>query len=230
MTRSMPRREFLKSVQMVKIGQIIQLDDLARKCLFLGYESVSTVIASGQIARRGGILDVWSTSEDVPTRLEFFGDEIDTIKSFDPASQRTIHRFDETGKDRILITPAREYLLKDNSSLDEKSEDISEFFIPVLHKEPASILDYLPRDSIVLIDNHQSLEDAFEEIEEQAIGSRYELIKEQMLSADFPIPYLTYGEIWDTLSMLQVLELSSFPGEDEIEQDGFNTDTFGDRF
>ena len=210
MTRSMPRREFLKSVQMVKIGQIIQLDDLARKCHFLGYESVSTVIAPGQIARRGGILDIWSTGEEVPTRLEFFGDEIDTIKSFDPASQRTIRQSDESSKDRVLITPAREYVLKVNNDLDLKSEEISEFLIPMLHKEPASILDYLPRNSIVLIDNHQALEDAFEEIEEQAIGSRYELIKEQMLSADFPIPYLTYGEICDTLSMLQVLELAAF--------------------
>ncbi len=230
MTRSMPRREFLKAIQVVKIGQIIQLDELTRKCLTLGYESVSTVIAPGQIARRGGILDIWSTGEDDPTRLEFFGDEIDTIRSFEPASQRTIQADHGPNKERILITPAREYLLKLSAEQEESPEEISEFFIPILHTEPASILDYLPRQSIVLIDDYQALEDTIAEIEEQAIGSRYELVKEQMLAPDFPMPYLTYGEISDTLSMQQVLVLGSRPGGNVNEPSEPGSNLLGDRF
>lgn len=230
MTRSIPRREFIKSAVVLKTSQVIQLDELARKCLALGYESTSTVIASGQIARRGGILDIWSTAEDAPVRLEFFGDEIDTIRKFDPASQRTVQPNNGPSQDRILITPGREYLIGDGHADTNLPEEVSEFHIPVLHRDSTSILDYLPRGSVVLIDNQQALVDAFEEIEAQAVGSRAEQIKEQMLAPDFPIPYLTYNEISDALSMLPAIELSPDSGEISTEDEEIQSGVLGRLF
>jgi transcription-repair coupling factor (superfamily II helicase) len=85
---------------------VINLDEILHTLVDHGYDSVNTVIASGQFARRGGILDVWPPAEKLPVRIEFFGDEVDTLRSFEPSTQRTIRPVE-----RVLITPAREYLV-----------------------------------------------------------------------------------------------------------------------
>ena len=64
------------------------------------------MIAPGQFARRGGILDIWPPAENEPVRLEFFGDEIETLRRFDPATQRTVR---QNGLEKVMLTPAREY-------------------------------------------------------------------------------------------------------------------------
>ncbi|MCK5314123.1 MAG: transcription-repair coupling factor [Anaerolineales bacterium] len=205
MTRTLPRRDFLKATRKLRQGQIIQLDELTRSWISLGYEHVNTVIAPGRFARRGGILDIWPPANSQPTRIEFFGDEIETMRPFDPSTQRTI-RQDKAIQHRLLITPAREYLLgKGHESLSP--DDLSEYHIPILHTFPASVIDYLPKDTLVLIDNLQVLEDSIIEVEEQAVNLRQDLISDGTLQEDYPLPYLSWGEITDTLSKHRPIEL-----------------------
>ncbi len=168
MTRTIPRRDFLKAARTLKVGQVIRIDELSRICLRLNYESVNTVIAPGQFARRGGILDIWPTAEAQPLRLEFFGDEIDTLREFDPSTQRTSKPSDDADEARILITPAREFLLRDGELPTEMDEGPSEFYLPLFHPTPAGLLDYLPRQALVLVDDRQALEEVISEIETQA--------------------------------------------------------------
>src|SRR5678816_2637330 len=104
MTRTMPRRDFLKACKKLAVNQTIQPDTLLRSWAESGYQRVNTVLEPGQFSGRGGILDIWATAESMPVRLDFFGDEIETIRRFDPASQRTIERLEA-----LLVTPAREY-------------------------------------------------------------------------------------------------------------------------
>ena len=164
MARSMPRREFIKAIQVLKIGQFVQPDPLARDLVTLGYLPVNTVIAPGQFARRGGILDLWPPANIQPTRIELFGDEIDTLRYFDPATQRT-----QSTHERLVVSPAREYLLPPDTHLSPEGE-VSEFHIPLLHPTVASLLDYLPQTSLVLVDNWDFLQDTIDEVEEQSIG------------------------------------------------------------
>lgn len=110
MTRTLPRREFLKASRTLKTGQTLQLGELARLCVALEYEAANIVIAPGQFSRRGGILDIWPSSAALPIRVEFFGDEIDTMRSFDPSTQRTVHPQNGSISGRLLLTPAREFL------------------------------------------------------------------------------------------------------------------------
>ena len=63
-------------------------EEIVEKLLRCGYRSAGQVEGPGQFARRGGILDIWSPGEDTPARLDYFGDELDTLFSFDPSSQR----------------------------------------------------------------------------------------------------------------------------------------------
>ncbi|MEJ2711346.1 MAG: transcription-repair coupling factor, partial [Anaerolineales bacterium] len=223
MTRTLPRREYLKAAHTLTQGQIVQPGELIRSWVTLGYEHVNTVIATGQFARRGGILDLWPPAERQPVRIEFFGDEIDTLRYFDPATQRTVKREASstngaTLPGKILVTPAREYLLSANyhqavgsesnaSTQSTELQEFSEFDIPLLHPSPASLLDYLPRQAIVFIDDLQALQDMVLEIEEQAVNLRRDYIQDRTLAEDFPIPYLTWSEIQDSLASHQVLEL-----------------------
>ncbi len=205
MTRTLPRRDFLKALRTIKIGQVIQPDELLRSWVTLGYEHTNIVVTPGQFSRRGGILDIWTPATDYPVRIEFFGDEVDTLRRFDPASQRTIGTIE-----RLAISPAREFLSPAPESLAElkiEPANLSEFHIPLLHPTPASLLDYLPPQGLILVDDMQAVRDSVQEVEEQAVGLRKDYIKDGELSQDFPIPYLTWSEIEDTLADKQVIDL-----------------------
>jgi transcription-repair coupling factor (superfamily II helicase) len=197
MTRTLPRRDFLKACKKLSVGQSVQPDLLTRNWSEIGYQRVNTVLEPGQFSKRGGIMDLWVPAETLPVRLDFFGDEIETIRRFDPASQRTVEKLDS-----ILVTPAREYIAS-----GEQEAELSEFHIPLLHSQPASLLDYLPQKALVLIDDLSVVESMAEEIEEQAVRFRKESIEEEVLSSDFPLPYIPWSELLDGLHGRTSLEL-----------------------
>ncbi|HEY5730767.1 MAG TPA: DEAD/DEAH box helicase, partial [Anaerolineales bacterium] len=197
MTRTLPRRDFLKACKKQSVNQSVQPDVLTRSWAEIGYQRVNTVLEPGQFSKRGGIMDIWTPAENLPVRLDFFGDEIETIRQFDPASQRTVEKLES-----ILVTPAREYV----ASSDQEAE-LSEFHIPLLHQQPASLLDYLPQKTIVLIDDLSIVEGMAAEVEEQAVRFRKESIEEEILSPDFPLPYVPWSELHDVLHGKATLEL-----------------------
>ena len=208
MTRTLPRRDFLKACKKLTVGQTSQPDALMREWARIGYQRVNTVLEPGQFSGRGGILDVWAPTELNPVRLDFFGDEIETIRSFDPASQRTLEKLEN-----ILITPSREFL----ADTTESEAQISEFHIPLLHQQPASLLDYLPQKTLILVDDISLIEVMANEVEEQAVKFRQESIKEGTLAEGFPVPYVPWSELNDNLSEFVHLELGhSTEAEDGI--------------
>jgi len=209
MTRTMPRRDYLKACKKLTIAQNVKSEALLRSWAEMGYQRVNTVLEPGQFSKRGGILDVWPPAEKLPIRLDFFGDEIETIRQFDPASQRTVEKLAS-----VLVTPAREFLVGDHSVLDNSKPDssniesqISEFHIPLLHPQSASLLNYLPQKTLVLVDDLSVMESMVAEIEEQAVKFRQESLDEGVLSPDFPIPYITWPELLDELHDHTLLEL-----------------------
>ncbi|NPV57890.1 MAG: transcription-repair coupling factor, partial [Anaerolineae bacterium] len=152
--------------------------------------------------RRGGLLDIWPPAEPYPVRLDFFGDELDTLRQFDPATQRTVAKLES-----IFITPARELLLSKAAHLDLPADDLIEYYLPLVHPAPASILDYLPQQALVVLDDWGNLTSSAQEIEEQAVAMRSEAVAEGVLPVDFPTPYQSWSELEDQLSRLRVLEL-----------------------
>ena len=90
----------------LRVGARLPQDALLRDLFDLGYTPVPEVAGRGEFARRGGIVDVFPPSMDLPIRIEFFGDEIDSLRAFDPTDQRT------TGQvERAVLLPASEFLL-----------------------------------------------------------------------------------------------------------------------
>jgi transcription-repair coupling factor (superfamily II helicase) len=90
----------------LKVGGRVAQSTLLRELLDLGYTPVLEVAGRGEFARRGGIVDVFPPSAELPVRVEAFGDEIDSLRAFDPTDQRT------TGKvDSVALLPASEFLV-----------------------------------------------------------------------------------------------------------------------
>jgi transcription-repair coupling factor (superfamily II helicase) len=212
MTRTLPRRDFLKACKKLSVGQTISQEPLLRSWVEIGYQRVNTVLEPGQFSRRGGIVDVWPPVQKMPVRLDFFGDEIESIRQFDPASQRTIEKLEA-----ILITPAREFFTRELDERRTPDSELFEFHLPLLHQQSASLLDYLPTKSMVLVDDLSIMESMVAEVEEQAVKFRHESIEEGTLSADFPIPYLTWPELLDGLHEFSSFELGHSTAEIDEE-------------
>ncbi len=101
----------------LSVGDEIELDDLIERLISLGYRRESMVEGQGQFSIRGGIADVFPYTADAPYRIEFFDTEVDSIRIFDPESQRTIEQAEV-----LSVPPASEILLSEDalSSLIEK--------------------------------------------------------------------------------------------------------------
>src|SRR5580693_8426507 len=149
-------------------GEEVDLETLNAHLAGVGYTHMDLVEMPGQFTRRGGILDVYSPESDRPVRIEFFGDEIETIRKFDPETQRSQAGLDETQLQPLTETPVTERLLASvNGRLSQQRVEIEdeemaveaaaaggasvfpgwEFFSPVAGAEQ-SLLALIPRSAL----------------------------------------------------------------------------------
>lgn len=203
MTRTLPKRDFLANTRTLKLGQVVRLEKLIETWVGAGYQAVTTVVEPGQFARRGGIIDIFPAADELPVRLELFGDELDTLRHFDPATQRSSEKLES-----VTITPAREALPKfrkekqgerDESDSEAQLDSHLEFDLPMMFP-PASLLEYLPDHALVLVDDWRELADSVAEFEEQAVVLRGEQIEAGVIAPDFPLPYHPWADLQDQLT------------------------------
>src|SRR5207302_1710346 len=103
----------------VEQGGEVALDDLAEALALAGYERVERADDRGQIAVRGGLVDVFPSTGREPLRIEFFGDEIEQVRAFSPFTQRTLHAVTQA-----VIYPAAEWRVKDEDVGGDVPEDL----------------------------------------------------------------------------------------------------------
>ena len=202
MSRTVPLRDFLKVSQRIALNDQRSLIATAESWVGMGYDPQNIVVQPGQFSRRGGILDIWSPAEPLPVRLEFFGDEIDTLRQFNPATQLSGDPVDQ-----LLIVPASEALPAAALKAGVDPFNLSEYHIPELYRYPASLMDYLPDSALILLDGEDFISAAVNDIEEDALKRRENLIAAAELSEDAPLPYITWSEIEDSFAGRQVVEL-----------------------
>ncbi len=122
--RCLPPEALLSAFIEVNKGDTRDRDDLVARLLEIGYEHEAICESPGQISVRGGLLDIFPAGAEDPVRLEFFGDEVESIRKFDPTSQRSYGSLDQ-----LLIAPAREVLLTEEAvaqALPEIEQTIQE--------------------------------------------------------------------------------------------------------
>ena len=96
----------------LQVGDIVEIADLTRKLVVMGYERAELVESPGQFTLRGGILDIWSLTAEDAVRIEFWDDEIDSIRSMDAQSQRSVDKLDEA-----VIFPMREMVYTEEQAV-----------------------------------------------------------------------------------------------------------------
>lgn len=211
MTRTLPRRDYIKFTHTYQAGYQITIPAMIKSWDEIGYLAADSVTEAGQFSHRGGLLDIWVPGTFLPVRLDFFGDKIETIRSFDPATQRTVNTQYE-----ITIYPAREILPVKARTVNLDDSSIEEFNIPIAHPSPSSLLDYLPKNSLIVFDDQEILQQVAYDVEEQAVKMRQDSIRENLIPSDFPIPYLSMVEVEDSVGFrLQINMDSSNPQSPE---------------
>ena len=106
MDHLLPLSMIKESCLNIMVGQTLDIEEIKIQLMNMGYERMGQVDGMGQFSVRGGILDVFPLTEEVPVRIELWGDEVDSIRSFDAESQRSIQQMDE-----VTIYPAAELIL-----------------------------------------------------------------------------------------------------------------------
>lgn len=192
MTKTVDRRSFLKGIRILRVNQQHHLDKLIRDWAQVGYEAESIVLEPGKFSKRGGLLDIWPPSSPAPLRIDFFGDEIDSIHTFDPESQRNLKSLDS-----VKIAPAREVFTTGEMQDGELSEFPSEFLLPLSLENPETLLDYLPQNSLFITDDWIQISVLAEDIEDQAEKLKQQSVIDGILPDDFPAPYFSLSEIMD---------------------------------
>jgi len=117
---TMPKIELTNRLKTLSAGKEISPDTVIDALILCGYQRVDQIEVTGQFSLRGGILDFFPPGLDMPVRIEFWGDEIDTISYFDPDTQR---RNDSLSF--VNITPSREVIPENNEKLIKKIENIA---------------------------------------------------------------------------------------------------------
>src|SRR6266568_3970990 len=178
--RLRPAEYYADLARIVRRGDTFDTDPLLRHLNTVGYTSTDVVEMPGEYALRGGILDVYSPEADRPVRVEFFGDEVESIRKFDPATQRSSNPVDEAILLPLTETPVSDDLLgaiharlsgKRITGAEEIVEQAVrsggvtvfpgwEFYAPVAGAD-RTIFDLLPR-ALVITDEPENLKPEFE--------------------------------------------------------------------
>ncbi|MDD3765944.1 MAG: transcription-repair coupling factor [Eubacteriales bacterium] len=187
---SLPKDAFEKRI-IFKQGSIYNMQTLAEKFISLGYVRENIVEGKGQFSIRGGIIDFYPHGEELPVRVELFGDEIDSIRNFDPLTQRSLDALEEATAapaGEILISPkvleklipklkkftdTKDETLKANLNKDiEKLENGTYFhsidkYLPLIYDETPTLLDYFDENSFVFLYEPAKIKESGENIDWQ---------------------------------------------------------------
>ena len=138
MQRTLPPDRFRAVCRTLSVGQVCNLDDLTDFLVSAGYTRCDQVEGAGQFSLRGGILDVFSPGLDLPVRMEFWGDEIDSMGLFDPVTQRRTAQ-----RETCTLLPAGEVI-----GAETDPPDLS---LPAVYDTLATAADYLPQNALVAL-------------------------------------------------------------------------------
>ncbi|MFZ9228847.1 MAG: DEAD/DEAH box helicase, partial [Prochlorococcaceae cyanobacterium] len=153
-------------------GESLELEALGETLSRLGYERVTSIEQEGTWSRRGDIVDVFPVSSELPVRLEFFGEELEKIREFDPATQRSLDaievvRLTPSGFGPLIASALRESIpdglaqLLSAEALEQlleggTPEDGLRRLMGLAWQQPASLLDYLPAQTLIAMDERRA--------------------------------------------------------------------------
>lgn len=228
MVRIAPKTYLEKNSFVLSRGDSLDLDLFRKRLEASGYRNVNQVIEHGEFAIRGSILDLYPMGSKVPFRVDLFGNEVDSIRTFDPETQRSIETIE-----KVNLLPAREFPLTEdaityfrqtwrdkfsgnpvNSPLYQsishgESAPGIEYYLPLFFDTMATLFDYFPTNSLII-----HTQDAYPTAANywQEINERYEQLRH-----DVTRPLLSPQEIFLTQEQT-FASMKNFP-QIEIQQE-----------
>ncbi len=218
MQKTLPPADLRAGVRVLEKGSNISLTELLRSLVALGYEMEVVVGHAGGFSRRGGILDVWSPVLPQPVRVEFVGDEIASLRTFDPATQRSAQEIQA-----VTISPASEALpqnargiaaeiarwdwsachpvaastfKRDMEALEQGNRFSGiEFYLPYLYTPAVSPIEHLPDHGLIVVENWSEVEANAASLATQAEEVRGDLIARRELPPNVREPYFQWDEL-----------------------------------
>ncbi|MCX7594379.1 MAG: transcription-repair coupling factor [Fischerella sp.] len=233
----LPPPEAFKSFCLtLRRGMEFDLDSFSEKIASLGYERVPLVETEGQWSRRGDIVDVFPVSSELPVRLEWFGDEIEQIREFDPATQRSA--LDKI--EQLILTPTsfapvvmaalsgesletvKTYLCATEQEQIDAGTSLegSRRFLGLAFTQPASLLDYLPKNTLVAIDEPEQCHahsNRWVENAEEQWASECQKESNQLAISNYQLPKIHrwFDDCLSAAAAFKVLYLSELAEENQ---------------
>ena len=207
MQRIAPSNYIAQHVFQLRTGASLDIEDFRQRAVAGGYQAVSQVMEHGEFAVRGSIIDIYPMGNNAPLRIDLFDDEIETIRSFEPSTQRSIKKMDA-----LRLLPAREFPLTEdgiklfrtqyrdrftgNPQSNPVYSDVSngiapsgcEYYLPLFFEKTQSLFDYLPAGTLCLFEAGCS--DALQSFWQET-AQRYE-----QLQHDIERPILEPAELY----------------------------------
>jgi transcription-repair coupling factor (superfamily II helicase) len=241
MTVTIPPAMLSPGILDLRVGQTVRMSTLLDQLVAYAYEPVSVVEEPGTLSQRGGILDIYPPNASQPLRIEWFADKIESMRAFDPITQRSAQKLQaitlypaseavpRCSKEALPYVPA---LLDEQDSLtasrlQRDRERLAgalhfrgmEFYLPCLYRKPATLLDYFRKNVALVIDDLPAVEVAARTLESQSVDLKAELLKGNQITADFPSPYQPWGKLRQSLATLNGIHLGySIRGADEAAE------------
>jgi transcription-repair coupling factor (superfamily II helicase) len=189
MSKTIPHRDFVAACHILKPGMAAEPLELLRRWRSLGYEAEDVVEVPGQMSKRGGIIDVFPPCSQSPVRIDFFGNQIESMRCFDPESQRSTSPLSS-----VIVTPAKEFI-----PMADSCDVVA-----------GSVLDYLGSDAWLVLDDPKGIELAVTRLNEETQELRATKVERGELPRDFRSPYLTWAELESQMKERHRLALATW--------------------
>ncbi|MBO6244273.1 MAG: transcription-repair coupling factor [Clostridia bacterium] len=225
-----------------KIGDLKNLEEIKQKLVELGYVRYELIDGRGQFSIRGGILDI-SLTEELGVRIEFWGDEVDSIRTFSISSQRSIKTID-----KITINPAHEYVLEISREkvvekirrkiLTDKQEENAENdieqilngdyiskvdkYFDCFYEKQANLLDYINKNYVVILDDISKINQRQKNINQDNSELIKTLIDKEKIVPEAIENMLGVAELKDKFEEHQLIYLERFDANTKVQAEKYN--------
>ncbi|MDR4467002.1 MAG: transcription-repair coupling factor [Nitrospira sp.] len=205
MHRLIPRTVFEEAIFHFETAATFERESLTADLFRLGYRRVSVVEIPGEFSIRGGIVDIFSTAYANPLRIEFLGDQVESIRLFDPATQTSVMKLKDA-----WVLPAREFIRPpDASDAAAPIQADAEWRGPDLYSSMDTLFDYLSRPPVLAFNQPETLKQACETAWNK-IDDGYLRHVDRDASNPYPSPerlFLSWQEIEERIAVWPILAL-----------------------
>ncbi len=233
--RTLSPAEVREATRVLRAGQRLEMEAFLKELSRLGYSVEPLVQDAGQASHRGGIIDVFPPTSELPVRIELVGREMESLRQFDPLTQRSVGSIDEIeiGPARELIAVAGlgnlleglEYSRCNREARERFQEEAAllreggvpegiDFYVPFL--ATSTLLEHAPQGALVIVDEESDVASVIEEAQQLAQATRAELEERGEIPGGLPSPQEEWSRLRESLKRLpSVVRLSRWSTEED---------------